>query len=211
MRSTHARKRRSLVIATVATGLIAGAIAAGTGTGLFDDTASPAENDSTNQAVLAAAQDPGNTNGGERCTPKDKKTYYKYRQGWVGKPQTLTWTNKTSLPQQYQGTFSETFTATGGISGDLSLASAGKQKKALGALGNSIGYELGLSLNVTDSETRTYNVPAKRVFIAKRGIWKESYAVKRHQTWSNCETRIEHIGNITGVREMYETSEKKLN
>ncbi|MEV8420137.1 hypothetical protein [Streptomyces niveus] len=206
MRIAQARKPRPLVIAAVMTGLIAGGVTAG----LFAGDA-PAGNDSANQAVaLAAGKGSKDTNGGERCTPYDKKTYYKFRQGWVGKPETITWKNPASTPQQYQGTFTMALTGTGGITGDLSREPAKKQKKAMVSLGNALGFELSLSLSLTKTETRTYNVPANRLFIAKRGLWKESHAVNRHQQWSNCEKKITHIGNITGVREMYETAEKKL-
>lgn len=206
MRITRVRRTRNLVVAALAGSLLAGGAAVAAGEDLFT-TAKPVGGGSSDKVALAG-QNVDRPRGDGPCTPMDERRYYKVRAGWVS-AETLDWENRADAAQKHTFTFTQTAQASGLITGELNLSPA-KQKKALKGLGNSLGYELGLEESITKSEAIEYNVPARSRFVAKRGIWQETHAVKRYQRWSNCQERITHLGNITGVRTLYYTSGKKI-
>lgn len=206
MRITRARRTRTrnLVVAAFTGSLLAGGAAVAAGDDLFTTDASAKPTDT----VAFAGQNAGSPRGDKACTPMDERRYYKVRGGWLT-AETLDWENRADAAQKHTFTFTQTATASGVVTGELNLTAA-KKKKAMKALGNALGYELGLEASITKSEAIEYNVPARSKFIAKRGIWQETHAVKRYQRWSNCKERITHLGNITGVRTLYYTSGKKI-
>lgn len=205
MRTARMGKTRAVVIGAIATSVLAGGLALGATTDLLT-TAAPAGNGSTDKVALAGQ----NANvGDEPCIPIDERLYPQISSGWAS-AETVEWENRANASQKHTFTFTQTVQASGGISGELNLAPAKKKKKELKLLGKTLGFELALEASISNVESVEYTVPARSRFIAKRGIKKETRAIKRHQRWSNCKERWTHLGTVTGVRPMYYTSTKVI-
>ncbi|MEV7289749.1 hypothetical protein AB0O01_35235 [Streptomyces sp. NPDC093252] len=72
------------------------------------------------------------------------------------------------------------------------------------------GFENELSASISTARSITYTVPAHSMFVAKRGIRKQTWTVNRYQRWSDCQERRTHVGTCTGVGVLNYTSSKKL-
>ncbi|MER6010592.1 hypothetical protein [Streptomyces bluensis] len=211
MSAVKNRKARPLIIAVLAGGLVAGVV---TGTSVTDVFTTASERGGTaDQVALAGTQ----AKGGDTCQPADRVTPVLIREGWDSTPEKITWRNGASTQQQHQFTFTQTYSARGMLTGDLpSLPSVrGKAKAQINKKNKQKssamkGFELELSASINTAEAITYTVPARSMFVAKRGIWKQTWAVKRYQRWSNCQERWTHVGNFTGVGSMNYTSSKTL-
>lgn len=204
------RKARPLIIAVLAGGLVAGAVIGTSGTDVF--TTASDQGGTADQVALAGTK----AQGGDTCQPVDRVTPILIREGWNSTPEKITWRNGATQ-QQHQFTFTQTFTARGMLTGNLpallklqSKARAQINKKNKQKSTVMQGFELELSASISTAEAITYTVPARSMFVAKRGIWKQTWAIKRYQRWSNCQERWTHVGNYTGVGSMNYTSSKKL-
>ncbi|WP_310726725.1 hypothetical protein [Streptomyces sp. N2A] len=206
------RKTRPLITAVLAGGLLAGVVAGTSVTDVF--TADPGQGGTSGQVALAGTKV---QQGGDTCQPVDRVTPILIREGWDSRPEKITWRNGASTEQKHQFTFTNTYSARGMLTGDLpslpsmqgkARAKINKKNKQQGTA--MLGFELELSADISKGETIEYTVPARSMFIAKRGIWKQTWAIKRYQRWSNCQERWSHAGNMTGVGSMIYTSSKKL-
>lgn len=213
MSAVKNRKARPLIIAVLAGGLVAGVV---TGTSITDVfTAAAEQGGAADQVALAGT----NAKSGDVCAPVDRVTPILIREGWDSAPEKITWRNGASAQQQHQFTFTQTYSARGMLTGKLpslpsvrgkARAQINKKNKQNNQESSMLGFELELSASISNAETITYTVPARSMFVAKRGIWKQTWAIKRYQRWSNCQERWTHVGNYTGVGSMNYTSSKKL-
>ncbi|MGW7370237.1 hypothetical protein ACWGI8_44210 [Streptomyces sp. NPDC054841] len=209
-------RARPLVIAALVAGLVAGAVTVTSTTDVFTTASAPASAAADRVALAGANDRPKGRDRG--CESVDRITPFLIREGWDSTPEKVMWRNGASTQQQHQYAWTKTFTARGMLTGSLEYTPAA-QKKAKAAINKKnkqsnatrmLGFELELSASVGKTETLTYNIPARSAFIAKRGIWKQTWGVNRYQRWSNCQERWSHVGNFTGVGEMNYTSSKKL-
>ncbi|WP_326809186.1 hypothetical protein OHB04_37335 [Streptomyces sp. NBC_01775] len=226
MSAVKNRKARPLIIAALAGGLVAGVV---TGASVTDGFTAAAERGGTAKKGGTAKQKSGTSEkvaiagmkakNGERCEPVDRVTPILIREGWVGTPEKAAWRNGGSTQPQHQFTFTQTNAARGMLTGKLpslpsiqgkARAQINKKNKEQESTSAMEGFELELSASISTAETVTYTVPARSIFVAKRGIWKQTWAIKRYQRWSNCQERWSHVGNYTGVGIMNYTSSKAL-
>lgn len=211
MSAVSNRKVRPLIIAVLAGGLVAGVVAGTSATDVF--TSASDQGSTADQVALAGTK----AKSGDSCQPVDRVTPLLIREGWDSAPEKITWRNGASTQQQHQFTFTQTYSARGMLTGDLpSLPSLQRKaraqinKKNKQKSSSMKGFELELSASISTAEAITYTVPARSMFVAKRGIWKQTWAVKRYQRWSNCQERWTHVGDYTGVGSTNYTSSKVL-